>query len=107
MSSTSDFNMLRLEAPRDLPQITDGTPAPDQAIEVANPAIWLRSMVRQQRQAENDLRQLTQLCGNTIDRTDQRMLQIEEAYQTLLQGTRYVYDRVNANEEIAEAWVRS
>jgi len=35
------------------------------------------------------------------------MLQIEEAYQTLLQGTQYVYDRVNANEEIAEAWVRS
>ena len=92
MSSTSDFNMLRLEAPRDLLQITDGTPAPDQAIEVANPAIWLRTMVRQQRQAENDLRQLTQLCGNTIDRTDQRMLQIENAYQTLHEGTRYVYD---------------
>jgi len=106
MAST-DINMVRLEAPRDLRQITDGIPAPDQAIEVANPAIWLRSMVRQQRQAKNDLRQLTQLCGNTIDRTDQRMLQIEEAYQTLLQGTRYVYDRVNANEEIADARVRS
>jgi len=99
--------MLRLEAPRYLLQITDGTPAPDQALEVANLAIWLRSMMRQQRQAENDLRQPTQLYGNTIDRTDQRMLQIEEAYQTLLQGTRYIYDRVNANEEIAEAWVRS
>ena len=35
------------------------------------------------------------------------MLQIEEAYQTLLEGTRYVYDRVNANEAIAEVWVRS
>jgi len=35
------------------------------------------------------------------------MPQIEEAYQTLLEGTWYVYDRVNANEEIAEAWVRS
>ena len=99
--------MLRLEAPQDLCQITDGTPVPDQAVEVANPAIWLRSMVRQQRQAENDGRQLTQLYGNTIDRTDQRMRQIEEAYQTLLQGTQYLYDRVNANEEIAEAWVRS
>jgi len=106
MTST-DFNMLRLEAPQDLCQITDGTPVPDQAVEVANPAIWLRSMVRQQRQAENDIRQLTQLYGNTIDRTDQRMRQIEEAYQTLLQGTQYLYDRVNANEEIAEAWVRS
>jgi len=64
-------------------------------------------MARQQQQAENDLRQLTQLYGNTNDRTDQRMQQIEEAYQTLAEGTRYIYDRVNTNEEIAEAWVRS
>jgi len=35
------------------------------------------------------------------------MQQIEEAYRTLAEGTRYVYDRVNANEEIAEAWVRN
>jgi len=64
-------------------------------------------MARQQQQAENDLRQLTQLCGNTIDRTDQWMQQIKKAYQTLVEGTRYVYDRVNTNEEIAEAWVHS
>ena len=55
MSTASNFNMPWLEAPRDLLQITDGTPAPDQALEVAKLAIWLRSMVRQQRQAENHL----------------------------------------------------
>jgi len=99
--------MLRLEAPQDLLQITDGTPAPEQAIELANPAVWVRTIVRQQRQAENDLRQLTELCGNTIHKTDQRMQRIEEAYRILAKGTRYVYDRVNANEEIAEAWVRT
>jgi len=92
MSSSSDFNIFRLEVPRDLLQITDGTQAPEQAIEVANPAIWIRTLARQQRQAENNLRQLTQLCGNMIDRTDQRMRQIEEAYQTLTEGTQYVYD---------------
>jgi len=107
MSTTSDFNMLRLEAPRDLLQITDGTPAPEQAIELANPAAWVRAMARQQRQAETDLRQLTELCGNTIDRTNQRMQRIEEAYRTLAEGIRYVYDRVNANEEIAETWART
>jgi len=107
MSTSSDFNMLRLEDPRDLLQITDGTPVPEQAIELANPMVWVRTMARQQRQAENDLRQLTKLCGNTIDRTDQRMERIEEAYRTLTEGTRYVYDRVHANEEIAEAWVRT
>jgi len=35
------------------------------------------------------------------------MQRIEEAYQTLVEGTRYVYDQVNTNEEIAEAWVHS
>jgi len=84
--------MFRLEVPQDLLQITDGTQAPEQAIEVANLAIWIRTLARQQRQAKNNLRQLTQLCGNMIDRTDQRMRQIEEAYQTLTEGTQYVYD---------------
>jgi len=99
--------MLRLEAQRDLLHITDRTPAPEQAAELANPAIWVRTMVGQQRQAENDLRQLSELCGNTIDKNDQRMQWIEQAYQTLAECTSYVYDRVNANEEIEEAWVRS
>jgi len=35
------------------------------------------------------------------------MVRIEEAYQTLAEGTKYVYDRVHANEEIAETWVRT
>ena len=99
--------MLRLKVPRDLLQITDGTPAPEQAIELPNPMVWVRSMVRQQWQAESNLKQLTELCGNKIDKTDQGMQRIEEAYRTLAEGTRYVYDRVHTNEAIAEAWVRS
>jgi len=35
------------------------------------------------------------------------MVRIEEAYKTLAEGTRYVYDRVHANEEIAKTWVRT
>ena len=35
------------------------------------------------------------------------MIRIEKAYQILAEGTRYVYDWVHANEEIAEAWVRT
>ena len=107
MSASADFNMLRLEAPQDLLQITDGIPALEQAIELANPTVWVQTMARQQRQAESDLRQLTELCGNMIDRTDQRMQRIEEAYRTLAEGTQYAYDRVHTNEEIAEAWVHT
>jgi len=107
MTTSSDFNMLRLEAPRDLLQITDGSPRPEQAVEIANPAVWVRTLVCQQQQAESDLQRLTELCGDAYDRTDQRTSEIEQAYQTLAQGTRYVFDRVNANEKIAEKWIRS
>jgi len=107
MTTASDFNMLRLEAPRDLLQITNGAPNPEQAVEIANPAVWVRTLVHQQRQAENDLRRLTELCGDAYDRTDRRTREIEQAYQTLAEGTRYVYDRINANEKIAEEWIRS
>jgi len=99
--------MLRLEAPWDLLQISAGTIAPQQAIEMANPAVWVWTIVRQQQQAKNDLKQLAELCSNTIDRTDQRIQRIEQAYHTLTEGTRYVYDRVSTNKEISEAWVRS
>jgi len=107
MKTSSDFNMLRLEAPRDLLQITDGTPRLEQAVEIANPAVWVRTLVHQQQQAENDLQRLTELCGHTYDRTDRQTREIEQAYQTLVEGTRYVYDRVNANEKIAEEWICS
>ena len=32
MTTSLDFNMLRLEAPRDLLQITDETPRPEQVV---------------------------------------------------------------------------
>jgi len=107
MATSSDFNMLRLEAPRDLLQITSGTPKTEQAVEIANPAVWVRTMVHQRQQAESDLRRLTELCGDAYDRTDRRTQEIEQAYQTLAEGTRYVYDSVHANEKIAEDWIRS
>jgi len=99
--------MLWLEAPRDLLQITDGTPRSEQALEIANPAVWVRTLVCQQQQAENDLQWLTEMYGDAYDRTDRRTWEIEQTYQTLVEGTRYVYDRVNTNEKVAEEWIRS
>jgi len=99
--------MLRLKAPKTLLQITDGTTPMEGIIEVTNPAAWIRSMVRQQKQAEDDLRHLKELCGDTINQADRRIMRIEAAYQTLAEGTRYVYDRFEANEGVAEAWLRS
>jgi len=92
MAST-DFNMLRLEAPRNVLQITDRTAPAEEALEISNPATWLRALVKQQKLAEGDLTQLVCLCGNTVDRTDQRIKQIEQAYHDLSEGTRTVGQR--------------
>jgi len=106
MAST-DFNMLRLEAPRNVLQITDGTEQAEETLEVANPATWLCALAKQQKQAEQDLAQLVHLCGNTVDHADQRIQQIEQAYRDLSDGTRYVYDRLSANQRITGEWIRS
>jgi hypothetical protein len=44
MSSTTNFNMLHMEAPRDILQITAGTHSTDH-VEIASPSTWLRSLV--------------------------------------------------------------
>jgi len=106
MAST-DFNMLCLEAPRNVLQITDGTEQAEETLEVANPATWLRALAKLQKQAEQDLAQLVHLCGNTVDHADQRIQQIEQAYRDLSDGTRYVYDRLSANQRITGEWIRS
>jgi len=64
-------------------------------------------MAQQQRQVEQDLQQLSKLYVKTIDKNDQQMQQIEQAYLALVEGTSYIYDRVNTNEAIAEEWIRS
>jgi len=46
MSTSSDFNMLRLEAPRDMLQIKNNEET--QTMEIANPVDWMRAIVSQQ-----------------------------------------------------------
>jgi hypothetical protein len=51
MSVSSDFNMLCLEAPRDIPMITSGSEPTEETVEIAKPASWIRSLAYQQEQA--------------------------------------------------------
>jgi len=107
MSITSDFNMLRLEAPCNLLQITQDKESTQASLEVSNPAGWMRTMASHQEQAEQDLCQLLDPCNNTVDRTDRRIHAIERAYGKLVQETQYRYERMEANEAVAEKWVRN
>ena len=107
MSTTSDYNMLRLEAPRGLLQITNDEEPREEALEIANPVGWIRAMANHQQQAEQDLRQLMDVCGNTLDHTDRRVRQIEPAYNRLAQGAQYDYEQMEAREQISGDWVRN
>jgi len=64
-------------------------------------------MANHQQQAEQDLRQLMDVCSNTLDHTDRRIKQIEAAYNRLAQGAQYVYEQMEAKEQIAGDWVRN
>jgi hypothetical protein len=105
MSST-DFNMLRLEAPRPILQFTDGTDS-TAYVEIASPATWVRCLVCHQVQAERHLRQLYEERGNHFDRSDQRIVAIERAYNEFLNGAQYVYEQTQSNARISEEWIRT
>jgi len=99
--------MLRLEAPRGLLQITNKEESQEEALEIVNPVRWMRAMANHQQQAELDLRQLLDVCGNTMDRTDRYIRRIEAAYTHLAQGAQYVYEQLEAKELISGDWVRN
>jgi len=83
--------MLRLEAPRGLLQITNDEEPQEETLDIANPVGWMPAMANHQQQAEQDLRPLMDVCGNTLHHTDWRIRQIETSYNRLAQGAQYVY----------------
>jgi len=107
MSTASDYNMLRLEAPRGLLQITNDEETEEETLEIANPVGWMRAMANHQQQVEQDLCQLRDLCGNPMDRTDRRIRRIEAAYKRLVHGAQYVYEQMEAKQQISGDWVRN
>jgi len=107
MSTTSGYNMLCLEASCGLLQITNNKEPREEVQEIANPVRWMRAMANHQQHTEQDLRQLMDVCGNTLDRTDRHLRQIEAAYNRLVQGAQYVYEQMEAKEQISGDWVRN
>jgi len=99
--------MLRLEAPRGLLQITNDEEPQEETLEIANPVGWMRAMANHQQQAEQDLRHLMDVCGNTLDHTDRCIRRIEAAYNRLAEGAQYVSEQMEAKEQISGDWVRN
>jgi hypothetical protein len=105
--TSSDIDMLRLEAPATRLQITDGQTATGPVVEIARPASWLRALVAQHEQAQIDLRQLYQICGGQFDQTNAQMQLIERAYDTLYRGTQYIYEQAGHQQEASREWMHT
>jgi hypothetical protein len=105
MSSSSDVNMLRLETPVTRLQITDSSGPTQTALEIIGPTSWVRMIVHQHHQAQQDLHQLYELCGQAFDQSDRRLRHFEQAYNTLYRGTLYIYERAVAN--VSHQWLQT
>jgi len=99
--------MLRLEAPQGLLQITNDEETTEEVLEITNPVGWMQAIANHQQQAGQYLHQLLDLCGNTMDRMDRRIRRIEAAYNRLAHGAQYVYEQMEAKEQISGEWVRN
>jgi hypothetical protein len=96
-----------LEYPCTQLQITDGTSPSQPVLEITRPASWVRTIVHQHEQAQQDLRQLYEACGNQFDQSDYRIRQIERAYETLYQGTLYIYEQARVQGEASHDWLQT
>jgi hypothetical protein len=107
MSTFSDVDMLRLEAPVTQLQITDGSGPTQAALEIVRPISWVQSIIHQHHQTQQDLRQLYEPYGRALDQSDRQIRHIEQAYDTLYRGTLYIYERVAANEVASHQWLQT
>jgi hypothetical protein len=99
--------MLRLAYPSTRLQITDGSLPAQPIIEITRPASWVRTIAHQHEQAQQDLRQLYEACGNQFDQADSRIRHIEWGYDTLYRGTLYIYEQAQAQREASHDWLQT
>jgi hypothetical protein len=99
--------MLRLEFPRTITQVVERTDPTEDIVEVREPPQWLRQMIHQYTQARRDLNRLYEACGNQFDRNDRRILDIEQNYQVLADGIRYVYDQAKSDSVATREWIQT
>jgi hypothetical protein len=105
--STTDVDIVRLEAPVTRRQITAKSTTVQPTLEIVRLASWLRTIVHQHHQAQHDLRQLYELCGQSFDQSDRRLRHIEQAYDVLYPGTQYIYEWAEANEVASYQWLQT
>jgi len=106
-AASSNVDMLRLEYPRTLTEVVQYTAVDDESVEVREPPMWMRQMIHQYTQAKRDLIRMYDACGQNLDRNDRRILDIEQNYEVLAEGIRYVYKQAKSDSVATREWIQT
>jgi len=104
---SSNVNMLCLEYPRDVDTILNDTEGTTWMVDITDSPSWLRQMVHQHQQAQNDLQQLFLACGSRFDQDDHQIYRIKWNYQVLYDGVRHVYEAYSQGQAAARDWLQA
>jgi len=99
--------MIRFEGPRTANEVQTQTDPNSMVVEITNPIAWVRQLVRQHQQAQDDLQTLYELCGDQFDRQDRRLRRIETNYTVLYESARYLHERLGKEQEISADWLQT
>ena len=98
----SNVDMLRLEAPMNAVEIKKDKLHENTTVDLKNPPVWLRLLIARQRQAQQDLQQLYNMCDGAYDHTDRKIHAIEESYEELTATIKYVYQTGEKDTQISK-----
>jgi hypothetical protein len=104
---SSNVQILSIEYPVNYKRALARREPIEQAVQIRDPDSWLRTLVHQHTQAQRDLQQLYEACGQHFDRDDHRIRAIERNYQVLFEGTRYVYKVAQQGATASRDWLQT
>jgi len=107
MTSSSDIEMIVFEHPRTANEVQTYTETSTAVVEVRNPIAWVRQLVRQHQQAQDDLQTLYEMCGDEFDRQDRRLRRIETNYTVLYDSARYLYEQLGKEQQVSADWLQT
>ena len=107
MAASSNVEMIRFEYPRTANEVQTQTDPSNAMVEIWNPIAWVRELVRQQQQAQDDLQTLYEMCGEQFDRQDRRLRRIETNYTVLYESARYLHEQLGREQQISADWLQT
>ena len=99
--------MIRFEHPRTANEVQTQTDPNDMVVEITNPIAWVRQLIRQHQQAQDDLQTLYEMCGDQFDRQDRRLRRIETNYTVLYESARYLHEQLGKEQRISADWLQT